>query len=197
MELEPGSASKGDTHVTTATTLKPVKKQDRTTLALLFVAALVAVGGIGFAVGHLTAGTTTAANPNANGAGGRNGGFNRPSLAPGQTFNVGNVGNVPNGGFGGAGRGVAGGTVSGTVQSVDGSTLTIKLANGTTVTLDLSGSTTYHNETAASSTDVKAGSTVTVQIDTSAVAGETPNPSASGGLGGRQLTARDVLITTP
>jgi hypothetical protein len=194
MELEPGSASKGDTHVTTATTLKPVKKQDRTTLALLFVAALVAVGGIGFAVGHLTAGTTAAANPNANGAGGRNGGFNRPSLAPGQTFNAGNFGN---GGFGGAGRGVAGGTVSGTVQSVDGSTLTIKLANGTTVTLDLSGSTTYHNETAGSSSDVKAGSTVTVQIDTSALASETPNPSASGGLGGRQLTAKDVLITTP
>jgi hypothetical protein len=180
--------------VSEAATLKPAKKQDRTTIALLFVAALVAVGGIGFAVGHLTAGTAATANTNGTNPFGRNGGgFNPPSLAPGQTFNTGGFG-----GGGGLGRtGVAGGAVSGTVASVNGSTMTITLANGTTVTVDLSGTTTYHNETAGSSSDVKAGSTVTVQIDTSALAGETPNPSASGGLGGRQLTAKDVLITTP
>ena len=45
------------------TPIRP-KKQDRTTIALLFIAALVAVGGIGFALGHLTApATTAAANP--------------------------------------------------------------------------------------------------------------------------------------
>ena len=75
--------------------------------------------------------------------------------------------------------------------------MTITLANGTTETIDLSGTTTYHNETAGSSSDVKVGSAVTVQIDPGALASESPNPSASGGLGGRTLTAKDVLITTP
>jgi hypothetical protein len=161
-------------------------------MALLFIAAFVAVGGIGFAVGHLTAGSSAAiANSNGNGRG--NVGFTRPSLAPGQTFDLGQFG---------AGRGAGGvvgfaGGVTGTVQSIDGTTMTITLANGTTETIDLSGSTTYHNETAGSSSDVKVGSAVTVQIDTSALASEAPNPSASGGLGGRTLTAKDILITTP
>ncbi|MFI5259095.1 MAG: hypothetical protein ACHQ01_05740 [Candidatus Limnocylindrales bacterium] len=170
----------------------PVKgpaKQDRTTMILLFVAALVAVGGIGFALGHLTAPSAAAA---AN-ASGRTG-FARASLAPGQTFNSSAFG----GGFGGRGglAAVTGG-ISGTVQSVTGSTITIQEANGTSVTIDLSGNTTYHGEAPASPTDVKVGSSVTVQIDTTALASQTPNPSASGVLGGRTLTAKDVLITNP
>jgi hypothetical protein len=161
-------------------------------MALLLVAALVAVGGIGFAIGHLTA-PSNSTTDGANGANGRgNGGFSRPSLAPGQTLDPGQFG----GGLGN-GRGLAGGSVSGTVQSIDGSKLTVKLANGSTVTIDLSASTTYHNETAASSSDVKAGGTVTVQIDTSALAGASANPGASGSLGGLTVTAKDVLITTP
>jgi hypothetical protein len=169
-------------------TARPAK-QDRTTLALLFVAALVAVGGIGFALGHLTAPTASAAaNPT-----GRGGfaGRNLPSLAPGQTFNTSQFA----GGRGGLG-GVAGG-VTGTVQSITGSAITIQEANGTTVTIDLSGNTTYHTETSAQSSDVKVGTSVTVQIDASALASQSPNPSASGDLGGRTLTAKDVLITTP
>ncbi len=83
----------------TTATVKPAQ-QDRTTLVLLFVAALVAVGGIGFAVGHLTApAATTAQNPvgGANGRNGGNGGFVRPSLAPGQTFNPNQFGGGANG----------------------------------------------------------------------------------------------------
>jgi preprotein translocase subunit YajC len=173
---------------------KPAK-QDKTTIALLLVAALVAIGGIGFAAGRVTAGSTAPANNGGlTGRGGGTGGFVRPSLAPGQTFDAGQFA----GGNGGVGRngGIAGG-VTGTVVSVDGSTMTVKLANGTTVTVDLSGSTTYHTATSATSGDVKAGAQVTVSIDTAALVGETPNPSASGGLGGRTITAKDVLITTP
>lgn len=171
-------------------TPKPAKKQDRTTMALLLIAAFVAVGGIGFAIGHLTGGSSAAAANNPTGRGG----FARASLAPGQTFNISQFG----GGAGGAGRlgglgGVSGG-ISGTVSSITGSTLTITLANGTTETIDLTGTTTYHNETAGSASDVTPGSTVTVQIDTSALASASPNPGASGGL---TLTAKDVLITTP
>ena len=171
------------------------KKQDRTTMALLFIAAFVAVGGIGFAFGHLTAPSATAA---AAPTGGGRGGFGRaiPSLAPGQTFDSGQFGGG-NGGLGGRGLGAVTGGVSGTVQAVSGSQITVQLANGTTQTIDISGTTTYHSATAASSTDIKVGTSVTVQIDTAALASQTPNPSASGALGGRILTAKDVLITQP
>jgi len=171
--------------------IKPPAKQDRTTIALLVIAALVAVGGIGFALGHVTApSAAAAANPSGRG------GFTRgalPSLAPGQTFNPAQFGG------GAAGRGVAGvaGGVTGTVQSITPTSITIQEANGTSVTIDLSGNTTYHAAAAASPSDVKVGTSVTVQIDTSALASETPNPSASGALGGRTLTAKDVLITQP
>ncbi|HEY1167812.1 MAG TPA: hypothetical protein VGE81_02360 [Candidatus Limnocylindrales bacterium] len=167
---------------------RPAKsgKQDRTTVVLLFVAALIAVGGIGFALGHLTAPSATAA---AN-ASGRFGGFARASLAPGQTFNASTL-------AGRAGVGGVTGGISGTVQSINGSTMTIQEANGTSVTVDLSGNTTYHGETPASPSAVQVGTSVTVQIDTTALASETPNPSASGALGGRTLTAKDVLITQP
>jgi preprotein translocase subunit YajC len=160
-------------------------KPDRATMALLLIAAFVAVGGIGFALGHLTA---PAASGAANASFGR--GFGgRPSLAPGQTLAAGN----------GAGRGVVGvsGGVSGTVQSIDGSTMTVQLANGTTVTIDLTGSTTYHSETSASAADVKVGSSVVVQVDTSALASGSPVPGASGAPGARTVTAKDVLVTNP
>jgi hypothetical protein len=173
-----------------AVTARPAK-QDRTTIALLLIAALVAVGGIGFALGHLTApSAAAAANPSGRGGFGR-GAF--PSLAPGQTFNIGQFG-------GGAGRGGLGGVaggVTGTVQSVTPTSITIQEASGTSVTIDLSGNTTYHTAAAASPNDVKVGTSVTVQIDTSALASEAPNPSASGALGGRTLTAKDILITQP
>lgn len=165
------------------------KKQDRATIALLLIAAFVAVGGIGYAVGHLTAPSAAAANPSGRGGAGRN----FPSLAPGQTFNPGDFG----GGFGGRGLGSIAGGVSGTVQSISGTQITVQLANGTVETIDISGSTTYHSETSASSGDLTVGSSVTVQIDTSALASQSPNPSASGALGGRTLTAKDVLITQP
>lgn len=170
------------------------KKQDRTTLALLFIAAFVAVGGIGFALGHLTApSATAAANPSGR-VGFAGGGRAIPSLVPGQTFDTSQFG----GGAGGRGglTAVTGG-VSGTVQSVSAGSITVQLANGTTETIDISGTTTYHSAAAASSTDIKVGTSVTVQIDTAALASQPPNPSASGALGGRTLTAKDVLITQP
>jgi hypothetical protein len=185
--------------VTTAT-IKPAK-QDRTTLALLFVAALVAVGGIGFAIGHLTAPTSAASAANNSNGRGANGGFARPSLAPGETFNSSQFGGANGRNVGGFGAT----SVSGTVQSIDGSTLTLKLENGSTVTIDLSGTTAYHNETAATSSDVTAGSTVIVTIDTGTLIGQQPNPSASGspaapnasGNPTRTLTAKDVIVTAP
>ena len=167
---------------------KQPAKQDRTTIALLLVAAFVAVAGIGFAVGHLTAPGAAAANAN-----GRTGGFAGRgafgSLAPGQTLNP--------GAFAGRGLGGVAGGISGTVQSITSTSVTIQEASGTTVTINLDGTTTYHSAAAASPSDVKVGSSVTVQIDTSALASQTPDPNATGALGGRTLTAKDILITNP
>jgi len=172
--------------------VKPPAKQDRTTLALLLVAAFIAVAGVGFAVGHVTAGSGSA-NPTSAiaGRGGQGGRF-FGSFAPGGSFNPAQFAGRGAGGLGG----ITGG-ITGTVQSVTPTSITIQEASGTSVTIDLSGDTTYHSEAAASSSDVKIGTSVTIQIDTSALASETPNPSASGDLGGRTLTAKDILITNP
>ena len=181
----------------TAPNQEPVKAkvrpagQDRLTMGLLLAAALIAVGGIGFALGHVTAPSTVAGTvPNASGRGG----LAFRSLAPGQTFNPGAFGGgIP--GAGGLGS-VAGG-VAGTVQSITPTSMTVLLSSGQSVTIDLTGSTTYHGETSASAGQVQVGTSVSVQIDTTALASQSPNPSASGGLGGRTLTAKDVLITNP
>jgi hypothetical protein len=167
--------------------IRPAKKQDRATLALLLIAAMIAIGGVMFAVGRATAGSGgTAANNSGNRGGFAGRAF--PSLAPGQTLNPGQFGN----------RGLGlGGVVSGTVQSIGPDSMTITLASGSTVTVDLSGTTTYHSETAASATDVAVGSTVQVTINTGssgASPGASPSPGASGTT---TFTAKDILIVTP
>ena len=75
----------------------------------------------------------------------------------------------------GRGGGFGGGlTVSGTVVSVTGDTLTIKTASGQTVEVTTGASTTYNTQAPASASDVQAGKTVQVQLD-----------FAGGGGGGR------------
>ena len=156
------------------------KKQDRTTLALLLVASLIAVGGVGFALGHVTATSSTSSSARPSGLGGRS----FASLAPGQTFGPDQ--------FGGARAGAA--AISGTVQSFDGTNLVLVEANGGSVTIEIAGTTTYHNETAASASQITAGTAVTVAIDTSSPTNALPSPGSSVA---RTLTAGDVLITTP
>jgi hypothetical protein len=161
---------------------KPAKKQDRTTMALLLVAVLVAVGGIGFAIGHVTApsGTNTSvARPS---------GFGRgafASLAPGQTFNPGSAGSGLRGGAG---------SVSGTVMSFDGATLVLQEAGGGTISIDVGPATTYHGETSATQSQVTTGSSVTVSISTGALVSAAPSALSSGAF---TLTAKDILIATP
>ena len=158
------------------------KGADRSTIALLMVAALIAVGGVGFALGHVTAPTSAASvNARPSGLGGRD----FASLAPGQTFNPAQFG---------AGRTAGSASVSGTVTSFDGTTLVIAEANGASVSIDVAGTTTYHTQTSATPSQVVAGASVTVQIATGASASGAPNPEASGA---RTLSAKDVLITTP
>jgi Domain of unknown function (DUF5666) len=144
---------------------------------VLAVAVAVAVGGVAFAVGRGTA-PASAANANGRGLAGANG-FPGGSFAP-------RASGQP--GFGG-GRG-GGLTLSGTVESVDGSTLTIKTANGQTVQVTTGPSTTYHTETPATSSDVQTGKTVQVQLDF----GGNGRPSASATPGGPVGTANSVTV---
>ena len=91
------------------------------------------------------------------------------SFAPGAS-------GAPGFGRGGFGGGLGGGlAIQGTVESVDGDTLTIKTANGQTITVTTGASTTYHTQTDASAADVQAGKTVQVQLD----GGFTGRPNAS------------------
>jgi len=122
--------------------------------AAVALSALVAVGGLGFAIGRVTAPTTT--------DGFANGRFGNGT---GQFPGGGQLPGDGNGGAGGIGRGGFGGfTVSGTVTNVTGDQLTIKTSSGTEVTIPLDSSTAYHSQAAASSTDVTTGSNVQVQV---------------------------------
>jgi hypothetical protein len=145
------------------------------TMALLAISAMVALAGVSFAVGRVTAtgqsGTGQTNNAALNGVnGGQNG---LPGIGA-------NASGAPDFGRGGPDGGLISdtSTVSGTVVSVTASSITVQLANGRTVTIATGSSTAYHKQTAATSTDVTTGATVIVQTS---------------GTGTR--TATDVTIT--
>ena len=58
----------------------------------------------------------------------------------------------------------AGLTVRGTVESVDGDTVTIKTANGQTIQVSTGADTTYNTQAPGSASDVTEGTTVQVQL---------------------------------
>lgn len=140
--------------------------------ALLLVGALVAIGGVAFAVGRVTA--PAAATTSGLGAG----------AGPGNGGEFGGFGG--NGGFGGAGRAGGGLSVTGTVVSIDASSIQIKLANGTTETLSLGSSVSYRDSTSGSAADVTPGATVQVALAVGAGTGPPASgqPRPSGGFGG-------------
>jgi hypothetical protein len=153
-----------------------VKEKRGSTLlnAVLGVAVLLAVGGVAFATGRMTA-PAAVAFPN-----GGPGGGNFPG-GPGASPGFGG-GNGPGGGFFGAG----GLTLEGTVQSNTSDTLTILTTGGQTVEVSLPADTTYHAQAAASGGDVQVGATVQVQLDVRVGQGQ--------GQGQGQIEASDVTI---
>lgn len=147
----------------------PPRRRFGLTSILLALALVVAVGGLAFAVGRLTA----------------------PAAAA-STFGAGRFGNgTANGGTGtgtGTFRGGLGGfSVSGTVTAVNGSTITVQEANGRTIDVTTSSSTTYQDATSGSASDVQNGASVIVQIDTS-------NGGAAGAFRGGTGTSGTVSI---
>ena len=175
--------------------IAPVKKGDRTFTILLAVGLLIAVGGVAFAVGRVTAPAQAATTRGNFGAGGFGG-------AAGAGAGTGAAG-LGRGGFGG------GVLVTGTVDSVSGTTMTLKETNGSTVTVNLASTTTYHAQAAATAADVTTGKQVQVEVQiagglggqdvpgASPGAAANPSPPASGAPVTRAVTARDVTIVTP
>ena len=152
---------------------------------VLVVAAAVAIGGVAFAIGRGTAPASATT-----------GGRGNPGVivAPGGSFVPGGSG-LPGfgggrGGFGGAAGGLG---ISGTVESIDGDTMTIKTANGQTIEVTISDSTTYHTQAPATAADVTTGSTVQVQLDLNGQGGAV-RPGASGAPSGPLGTAGSVTV---
>jgi hypothetical protein len=155
----------------------------------LGAAIMVGAIGIAFAAGRATAPASTGSVANVPGT--QRGLGNGPNGANGGngTGNGGNApgvgGNVPNPSFdlngnGGQGRpgdidgglgfdrGLRGGFgglgISGTVRAVTPDSITIRTDAGLVVTFSLDGTTTYHQQAAASQSDVKTGSKVQVKL---------------------------------
>jgi hypothetical protein len=153
------------------------KRRGASVLNLALGGALVlAVAGVAFAAGRMTAGATSFAGTFPNGQAG------------GPIFN----GNGGNGTPGGGPVGVDGGgpTIEGTVESITDTTLTIKTVSGETVQVALDDTTTYHAQSDASSDDVVTGGKVLVRVN-----GRAPGPTASGtGTGVTGPTANDVTV---
>ena len=143
---------------------------------VLGLAALVAVGGIAFAIGRNTAPAATGGAGNFPNFGGN---FPGGSFAPDAS-----------GGLGSAFTRGGGFNLSGTVESITGDTLTLKTANGQTLEFSLGADTTYDSKTPATAADVKAGSKVEVQLR----AGGNGQPQASAAASGPIGTAGSVTI---
>ena len=144
---------------------------------VLIIAAAVAIGGVAFAVGRSTApASAVAANGRANlGNGAALPGGNVGPRASGQPgFGRGSLGGGFGGGFGG------GPTITGTVESANGDTMTIRTASGQTIEVTTGPSTTYHTQSAATASDIQSGRKVQVQLDF----GGQGRPNANGGPAG-------------
>jgi hypothetical protein len=172
---------------------------------LLMGAAAVALAGVAFAGGRLTApaaAATTGAGTGGTGVTGGTGGGGAGRFGPNASFRP--DGSFQPGGGGGAG-GLAGGSIalSGSVVAVSATEITLQLANGATVNIPIDSSTAYHSQASATSSDVKAGTKVQVEVSGGVVRGPggpggggtaaSPAPNASGTT--RQLgTASSITI---
>jgi len=165
---------------------KPKSSSGRGTSLLLVLAGAVAIGGIAFAAGRLTA-------PAAATTAGRFGDGQFPGGGQG----------LPGNGQGlpGQGGGFADISLAGTVDAVSADSITVMLASGTSITIPLDAKTTYHAATAATARDVTVGSMVRVTPG-----GRTANPRASldpnaspgPGAGGVSFgAATDVTVIEP
>ncbi len=117
---------------------------------LLIGAAILAIGGVAFAIGRSTAQAGAF-----QGVGSITDG---PVVRPDGSFAPGAGG--PRGFLSDAGL-----AIDGTVTAVDADSITLTLENGEQMTFVLDGDTTYHAATDATATDVAVGDDVSVKVD--------------------------------
>jgi hypothetical protein len=129
---------------------------------LLALAAVVAIGGVAFAAGRMTAPASSQLGGLARGTFGANG---QDTNRTGGT-----------GAFAGGNRLGGAAAIKGQVVEITADHLTLKLASGQTVQIALAATTVFHQEAAAASGDVATGRTVLVQL-----AARTPTPGQSPG----------------
>ena len=167
---------------------KPVRRGGSTALnALLGLAVIVAVGGLAFAAGRLTAPAAAATNT----------GF----PAGTQPFTGGPLASGAPGGFRGVGLT---GAIAGTVTAVTPTEITLTTDEGTEIHIPVDRSTKYHEQADASADDVTVGSDVLVQLadggGTGGPRGPIRAPGASPAPGATPVpvtlgTASDVTVT--
>lgn len=179
--LEPQPASASPVAPVAPIVVAPRQGSGRWLNILLGAAAILAIGGVAFAVGRTTAPAAAA------GPGTFPGGPNGVILSPDGSFDP---GAVPGGGAGGPGLFGSGGlTIDGTVASIDGDTMTITLPSGEAMDVTMDDDTTYHSATEASEDDVAIGDDVTVRLNGGRI-------GTGGGDGGAapQVSADDVTV---
>ncbi len=155
---------------TAPSVVRPVRKQSRAGSVALGVAAFVAVAGLAFAGGRLTA-PASAATPGGGNGFQRGGGFPFASFA---------AGGGPPGGAGAFRTQLRSLSLRGQVTTIGSDSITLTLDDGTRVTVPLDSQTTYHDSTSGSASDVTVGSTVSVEPGaTSFQPGASLNPAAS------------------
>ncbi len=164
----------------------PAKRRRDPLTIVMVVAAFVALGGVGFAAGRVTA--PTPANAGTGGRGGNGGAF----TIPGGSF-------APGGANGGFGRLAGAVSITGTITEVTADHITLKLANGSSLTIPVDSNTAYHRQASASATDVTTGAQVQVQLSAGGNGGggggQQPGASGAPGTGGRTVgPASDITI---
>ena len=152
---EPSAPLQTSTPATVVAAKPPRSAQSLWINVALGLALAVALGGVAFAAGRMTAPAAAAAlNGTGNGRFFGNGGY----------FPGGGNGSTNPGGQGGRAFGAGGLSVEGTVTAVTADSITITTATGQTVTIATTGTTTYHQQSSAAASDVKTGGKVIVQL---------------------------------
>jgi Cu/Ag efflux protein CusF len=162
------------------------------TPALALVAALVVGGVAGVLIGQSTASASTQ----------RTGFQNRGGFGGGEGFPGGGAG-APSGAPNAGGANGAGAFTAGTIQSVDGDTITVKLQDGSTVKVTTSDSTKVTETTDSSVSKLKSGDEITVIGEKDASGDVTATTIAEGqsgfglrGFGGGQRGGANGTSTT-
>jgi hypothetical protein len=154
----------------------PTRRSSRALDIALALAAVLAIGGVAFAAGRITA-PAGAFPPIARG------------LTPGGTVVT------PDGSFDPKGPkpdGLAlngGLAIDGEVTAVDADSITLKLADGQEMTFKLEGTTTYHEAADASSSVVTVGDDVSVKVTGGRVV------SGDDGSSAPEMSASDVTVS--